>query len=330
MVAKHVVIQGSRIQIGSGQHILIGKDPWLPNMDNGLITTNLNEDIATAPVSSLMMSDQRRWDYDIVADIFDTRDKDLILQIPLSNRRNSDVWYWLADPRGSYSVRSCYKMQSNMTNISPSCIWRQMWRLEVPGKVKNLIWRAAMNVLPTADNLIRRRVEVFKALTYNFSSPNGFGLVIEECRALAHSLGEVQFSFVRRSANTAAHNVARVGGSLSGPGGWSHVPPPWLINAFCLGFVLDDDYVVEMGLPGSGGMGWIGLLVAVEEIFHVSYSRSHDICYQNCCSSNGPDPENGHARAFPSQHLSCTFFPDFTSKEGISRELEQYYYYYYQ
>lgn len=74
-------------------------------------------------------------------------------------------------------------------------------------------------------------LQVFKALTYNFSSPNGFRLIIEECRALAHSLGEVQFSFVRRSANTAAHNVARVGGSLSGPGGWSHVPPPWLINA---------------------------------------------------------------------------------------------------
>ncbi|XXG85571.1 hypothetical protein AAC387_Pa11g0623 [Persea americana] len=51
-------------------------------------------------------------------------------------------------------------MQSNMTDISPSCIWRRMRRLEVPGKVKNLIWRAAMNVLPTADNLIRRRVEV--------------------------------------------------------------------------------------------------------------------------------------------------------------------------
>ncbi|XXG86094.1 hypothetical protein AAC387_Pa11g1057 [Persea americana] len=435
MAVKHVVIQGSIIQIGSGQHILIGKDPWLPDMDNGFITTNLNEDIATAPVSSLMISDQRRWDYDIVADIFDTTDKDLILQIPLSNLRNSDVWYWLADPQGSYSVHSCYKMQSSMTDISPSCIWRRMWRLRVPGKVKNLIWRAAMNVLPTADNLIRRRVEVmptcsfynaysetithalvdcdfakscwisssigyvgncssflvwlehifsrcskeecnlvvmicwriwinrndkiwnnkhgrvnhilnsagqflfqwqtvrkqnlfiyddpstliqgsvcwekpqlgwfkcnvdaatftsqgkidyggvlrnsdgdfiaakcdcnfgnfaardaealgvrevlcwikslqlscivvemdclqvFKALTQNFSSPNGFGLIIEECKTLAHSLGEVQFSFVRRSANTAAHNVTRVGGFLSSPGVWSHVPPPWLINA---------------------------------------------------------------------------------------------------
>ncbi|XXG85569.1 hypothetical protein AAC387_Pa11g0622 [Persea americana] len=74
-------------------------------------------------------------------------------------------------------------------------------------------------------------LQVFKALTYNFSSPNGFRLIIEECRALAHSLGEVQFSFVRRSANTAAHNIARVGGFLSGLGVWSHVPPPWLINA---------------------------------------------------------------------------------------------------
>ena len=39
---------------------------------------------------------------------------------------------------------------------------------------------------------------------------NGFGLVISDCRALAHCLKEVTFSFVRRSANTAAHIVTRV------------------------------------------------------------------------------------------------------------------------
>ena len=73
-------------------------------------------------------------------------------------------------------------------------------------------------------------LQVFKALTENLSSPNGFGLIIEECRFLAQELGEVQFSFVRRSANVAAHRVARVGGSLSGPSEWSAVPPRWLLN----------------------------------------------------------------------------------------------------
>ena len=60
-------------------------------------------------------------------------------------------------------------------------------------------------------------LQVFKVLTENRSSPNGFGLIVEECRFLAQNLGEVEFLIVRRSANAAAHNVARVGGSMSGP-----------------------------------------------------------------------------------------------------------------
>ena len=42
--------------------------------------------------------------------------------------------------------------------------------------------------------------------------PNDFGTIIANCGALAHSLGDVSFFFVRRSAKTAAHTIARVGG----------------------------------------------------------------------------------------------------------------------
>ena len=73
-------------------------------------------------------------------------------------------------------------------------------------------------------------LEVFKALSDNHSNPNGFGLIIEECRFLTQNLREVQFSFVRRSANVAAHSVAKTGGSKSDPSKWRVVPPRWLLN----------------------------------------------------------------------------------------------------
>ena len=60
-------------------------------------------------------------------------------------------------------------------------------------------------------------LQVFRALVEEFSGPNGFGLIIEECRALARSIGEVQFSFVRRFTNFAAHSVARAASSPSSP-----------------------------------------------------------------------------------------------------------------
>lgn len=122
MAAKHIIVRGSRIQVGSGQNTLIGSDPWLPDADNGFISTSLNESIASAPVSSLMVPGQRRWDYDAVADLFDTRDRNLILQIPLSSRREKDVWYWMADPHGLYTVRSCYRLLNNYVNAPSSGI----------------------------------------------------------------------------------------------------------------------------------------------------------------------------------------------------------------
>lgn len=72
-------------------------------------------------------------------------------------------------------------------------------------------------------------LKVYNALVDKFSSPNGFGLIIDDCRALAMSVREVIFSFARRSANTTTHVIAQVRGSLSGPEEWGHVPPPWLI-----------------------------------------------------------------------------------------------------
>ena len=68
-------------------------------------------------------------------------------------------------------------------------------------------------------------LQIFNALHDKTSYPNGFGSIIDNCRALARSLGEVAFSFVRRSANSAARTVAQVGSSMSDSGEWRFVPP---------------------------------------------------------------------------------------------------------
>lgn len=91
---------------------------------------------------------------------FHSRDKELILQIPLSYRREADMWYWLHDPCGVYSVRSCYKLLTHRDNDSSTSIWRSLWKLELPNKVRNFLWQAATNVLPSAVNLVNRRVVI--------------------------------------------------------------------------------------------------------------------------------------------------------------------------
>ena len=59
MASKHVAIQVSRMRIGSGLQVQINKDPWLPDADNGCITTVLDESLAIATVNCLMVPGQR-------------------------------------------------------------------------------------------------------------------------------------------------------------------------------------------------------------------------------------------------------------------------------
>lgn len=160
MAAKLIVVKGSRIQIGSGQQVQINKDPWLPDADNGFITIVLDESVATATVNTIMVPGQRQWDTDLIADIFNTRDAALILQVPLSTRQDEDRWFWLADTKGKFTVRSCYNVLNSASNGSTSKVWKFLWGLEVPGKVKHFLWHALANVLPTADNLLSRKVDV--------------------------------------------------------------------------------------------------------------------------------------------------------------------------
>ena len=63
-----------------------------------------------------------------------------------------------------------------------------------------LSWLKTQPVRPIVvemDNL-----QVFNALHDRAEYANGFGTLINDCRALAQSLGDFAFSFVRRSTNT--------------------------------------------------------------------------------------------------------------------------------
>ena len=71
---------------------------------------------------------------------------------------------------------------------------------------------------------------VYDALCTSPTSNSPFGMTIEDCKEMAASLGNVTFSLVRRSANSAAHVVARASRSMSGPYIWNSIVPDFLFS----------------------------------------------------------------------------------------------------
>lgn len=72
---------------------------------------------------------------------------------------------WHFDKKGIYTVKSGYQIALNLKFSEPPTAstsgphgWHKVWRLNIPKKIKIFVWRAAKNLLPTAENLWRRKI----------------------------------------------------------------------------------------------------------------------------------------------------------------------------
>lgn len=140
--SQELAHQGSRRRVGNSSQIDIVTYPWLPcNSDPRVSTRNLA--FMDQKVSSLMVTGNLSWDHDLVRDLFNNRDAELIFSIPLNSSRQQDILYWSLEKTGQFPVKSAYrhlqKSKEGGINFNGSSLWKKIWKLRVPLKVKDLI-----------------------------------------------------------------------------------------------------------------------------------------------------------------------------------------------
>ena len=90
----------------------------------------------------------------------------MIKKIPLCKSQQRDVLTWSFTLDGDYMVKLGYKFLQNETlqqKLGPSNtdsmkpLWIAIWSLDIPGKVRNFVWRSCKNSLPTETNLMQRK-----------------------------------------------------------------------------------------------------------------------------------------------------------------------------
>uniref|UniRef100_A0A2N9FNB8 Reverse transcriptase domain-containing protein n=1 Tax=Fagus sylvatica TaxID=28930 RepID=A0A2N9FNB8_FAGSY len=122
---------GLRWRVGTGEHIRIWKDPWVPSSCSYRVISPVSVLDEYATVDHLIHRDTMTWKVDLLNEIFCPRDVELILKIPLSWRRPSDVLIWAGTKRGTFSV---------------------------PPKVKLFVWKACQNIIPTQTKLFEKGI----------------------------------------------------------------------------------------------------------------------------------------------------------------------------
>ena len=111
----------------------------------------------------------KQWDHDKIAQWFEPLTYRDILCIPLNNMHTKDTLTWNENRGRSFSIKTVYKVAMRLQNPSlgdhslarqDGRVWRSIWALNIPPKVRNFLWIAYANILPTRSNLQRRKVKV--------------------------------------------------------------------------------------------------------------------------------------------------------------------------
>ncbi|XP_062087000.1 uncharacterized protein LOC133793720 [Humulus lupulus] len=161
--ARSLVVEGARLKVGNGSSIRMGRDPWIPKATHRT-PLGLHPELTNNLVQSLMIPVSLVWDRDLVRDIFSPEDAEIILSIPLSLDRLEDSWYWVLEKSGLFSVKSVYRVLQDRKEealmASQSPFWVSLWKLRVPPKAKDVVWRAANGYLPTRSRLSQKHVPV--------------------------------------------------------------------------------------------------------------------------------------------------------------------------
>jgi hypothetical protein len=156
-------------RVGNGEKINIWQDPWIPSSPDKKVITPRGASVYTK-VSDLINPITEHWDEEILQSLLSPVDVYRIMQIPLHNRGFDDFIAWSYTKHGRYSVRSGYHLQwrhefgasagqlalPGSSALNP--VWKILWQLKIPSKIKIFIWRALHGILPLKSILANRHV----------------------------------------------------------------------------------------------------------------------------------------------------------------------------
>ena len=107
---------------------------------------------------------------DMVRRFFLPFEANTILNIPLSYNLPEDSIIWMGNKRGVFSVKSAYYValsvvekaeeSESSSGDSRTRLWKKMWQLQLPAKIRIFAWKACLDGLPTRLNLAKRGVKV--------------------------------------------------------------------------------------------------------------------------------------------------------------------------
>nr|XP_023917061.1 uncharacterized protein LOC112028598 [Quercus suber] len=168
MAAQSIVQRGMRWQVRNGNKIRVWHDKWIPRPCTYKVISKEKPNSANALVCELINKGTGEWNIDKLNSWFLPDDKDTIMGILLSSSNANDRLVWAKNRSGKFTIKSAYalaleeKTQNTMAGCSNESarrkIWKTIWQMRIPQKIKHFAWRAGRDILATKANLAKQRI----------------------------------------------------------------------------------------------------------------------------------------------------------------------------
>lgn len=116
-------------------------------------------------MDTLIDLQSKQWIVELVEGLFTQEDVELIKKTPLGRATSKDTLFWPHSSNGVYSCKTGYRFLKEEAELDEGAqvqqsrdkhVWRSIWSLQVPSKVKYMLWRACREALPTKQSLVQR------------------------------------------------------------------------------------------------------------------------------------------------------------------------------
>ncbi|XP_042983260.1 uncharacterized protein LOC122312663 [Carya illinoinensis] len=208
--ARNLVEKGSFWRIGNGADTLIWQHRWLPTPTSHRIQSPIRGLPATAKVADLIDVGSKKWNKELVDEVFTEAEAAVVHKIPISSTGSSDKLIWLGTKDGAFLVKSAYHLQMELDNrlkgqtssgAPLTLAWTSCWKIVCDQDTIELFAVIARSIW------YRRNQFIFKG---TFDHPS---VLVDKARDLIYQLRSVQFSSKTSSRMSATPTVS-----------WS--PPP--------------------------------------------------------------------------------------------------------
>ncbi|KAL2896221.1 hypothetical protein RDABS01_038005 [Bienertia sinuspersici] len=108
------------------------------------------------------------WQVDVLKELFSEEEVKEIMKIPLPKFDTRDVWACNQTKDGEYSVKSAYHValkqkreaQPSTSSMEQERVWKELWAIEAPPKIKNFGWQALQRGIPARAKILSRGIRV--------------------------------------------------------------------------------------------------------------------------------------------------------------------------